>query len=84
MMHIAPELVDTSAMEDETPDEMFEGNEYITLFGPVNMGWKTKDVTKSGVIGSPSYASREKGEKMLDYAVEKLEKIVGEIIRFHY
>ena len=84
MMYIAPELVDETAISDDTPDEMFSGNEYVTLFGPVNMGWKTKDVTKSGVIGSPSFASREKGEKMLRYAVDKLEKILGEIIRFHY
>lgn len=84
MMAIHPELVDQDAIEDETPEAMFEDMKYLSLFGPVNMGWKTKDVTESGVIGSPRFATAEKGEKMLSYATEKLSEIVAELLRFHY
>lgn len=84
MLALAPETVDMSRMIDETPDKMFEQNQYVSLFGPVNMGWKTSDVTMSGVIGVPSKASAQKGEKMLQYAVEKLSEIVEELLTFHY
>ncbi len=84
MMAINPDLVDKNAITDETPDEKFQDMKYLSLFGPVNMGWKTRDVTKSGVIGSPSYATAEKGEKMLQYATDKLEAIVAELLGFQY
>ena len=84
MLKLQPESVHMDRAADETPDAMFEKNRYITLYGPVNMGWKTRDVTKSGVIGSPTFATAEKGEKMLRYAVEKLAAIVAEVLRFRY
>lgn len=84
MLSIAPETVDKSRIIDETPDEMFEKEDYISLFGPINLGWKTKDVTKSGVIGMPSLATAKKGEKFMTYAVDKLAAIVSEILRFQY
>ncbi len=84
MMEIAPETVDESAIADETPDGMFEGKEFVSLFGPITMGWETKDVTKSGVIGCPVSASAQKGKEMLQYATDKLEKIVVEVLGFQY
>lgn len=84
MMAIAPETVNEGAIEDETPDAMFEGKEFISLFGPITMGWETKDVTKSGVIGCPASASAQKGREMLQYATDKLEKILVEILDFQY
>ena len=84
MLALAPQTVDMSRLVDETPDKMFDGNEYVSLYGPVNMGWKTRDVTESGVIGTPSKATGEKGEKMLQYAVEKMGEIVTELLKFVY
>lgn len=84
MMAIAPETVQADRITDEVPDEMFRDNHYISLFGPINMGWKTKDVTQSGVIGSPKSATKEKGEKFMQYAVDKLAQIVEEILSFRY
>lgn len=84
MLYLQPSSVRMDRARDETPDAMFEGDQFVTLFGPVNMGWKTKDVTGSGVIGSPTFATAEKGEKMLHYAVDKLAEIVAEILRFQY
>lgn len=84
MLALAPETVDMSRAVDETPDEMFADNGYVTLYGPVNMGWRTKDVTRSGVIGAPSKATAEKGEQMLQYAADKLAAIVVELLRFGY
>lgn len=84
MLALAPETVDMDRIVDETPDEMFEENNFVSLYGPINMGWKTRDVTKSGVIGTPSKASKEKGERMLQYTVDKLGEIVSELLKFDY
>ena len=69
---------------DEDPAECFTGDKYVTVFGPVNAGWKTADVTKSGVIGAPTYATEEKGHKLFDYACEKLLDIFAEIADISY
>ncbi len=84
LMAIAPETINYEKIADETPDAQFEGNRFISLYGPITMGWKTDDVSKSGVIGSPKYATKEKGEQFMRYAVDKLAEIVKEIINFTY
>lgn len=84
MMAIAPETVNEDAIVDETPDAMFEGKEFVSLYGPITMGWETKDVTSGGVIGCPTCASAQKGKEMLQYATDKLERILVEILGFQY
>lgn len=84
MMAFAPETVKTDKIVDEVPDEMFSGNRHVTLYGPVTMGWKTADVTQSGVIGQPLCATAEKGRIFAQYAVDKLADIVSEILKYKY
>lgn len=84
MLYLQPSSVRMDRVQDETPDAMFADDHFVTLYGPVNMGWKTMDVTHSGVIGCPTFATAEKGEKMLHYAVDKLAEIVAEVLRFQY
>lgn len=84
MLYLQPSSVRMDRAQDETPDAMFADDHFVTLYGPVNMGWKTRDVTHSGVIGSPTFATAAKGEKMLHYAVDKLAEIVAEVLRFQY
>jgi creatinine amidohydrolase len=84
IMALAGETVDFAGIADETPDEKFRDYRYLSLFGPVTLGWRTRDMSKSGVIGSPVHASAEKGRKFMTYAVDKLAVIVEEIIRFSY
>jgi creatinine amidohydrolase len=84
IMAMVPERVVKDKIADETPDEMFKGCKYLSLFGPITMGWATKDVSKSGVIGCPSKASAEKGQRFMKYAVDKLADIVKELLNFSY
>lgn len=84
MLYIDKDLVDMDAAVDETPDAQFAGDRFISLYGPVTMGWKTNDVSAHGVIGDPKEATYEKGKIFMDYAVEKLTAIVEEVLHFHY
>jgi len=83
MLACRPDLVDMTKAVDEDPNPLFQGK-YVNVFGPVNPGWATKDVTKSGVIGAPTFATAEKGEKLFAYAKDKLLEIFGEIAECNY
>lgn len=84
MLHIRPETVHMELAVDEDPVESLRDNDYVTILGPYTAGWKTSDVTKSGVIGAPTYATAEKGKKLFDYAVKELKNIITAFAKTNY
>ncbi|MCL1632827.1 creatininase family protein [Sporolactobacillus sp. CPB3-1] len=84
MLHAAPETVHMELAVDEDPNKALRSNDFVTLFGPYNAGWKTADVTKSGVIGAPTYATAEKGKRLFDYAVKELKDIISAFAQTNY
>lgn len=84
MLYARPETVHMELAVDEDPVECLRDNDYVTVFGPYNAGWKTSDVTKSGVIGAPTYATAEKGKKLFDYAVKELKDIISAFAKTNY
>lgn len=83
MLAIRPETVHMELAINEGPDENLDSDNY-TILGPYIVGWETSDITESGVIGEPSYATVEKGQKLFDYAIKKLNNILIEIIEIKY
>lgn len=83
MLYAKGETVHMELAVDEDPYELND-NKYVTIVGPYIAGWKTSDITKSGVIGSPTFATKEKGQKLFDYAVKKLNDILKELININY
>ena len=79
VMALRPELVDESRLVATFPPEQMRRNKYVTVFGPVNMGWITTDITGTGVVGDATKATAEKGERMLDFAGRKLVDVFREI-----
>ena len=79
VMALRPELVDESQVVATFPPEQMRRNKYVTVFGPVNMGWVTKDITATGVIGDATKGTPEKGRKLLDFAAAKLVEVFREI-----
>ena len=79
VMALRPELVNEKELVAAFPPEQMRKNRYVTVFGPVNMGWITKDISPCGVIGDATKATPEKGEKMLEFAGQKLADIFEEI-----
>lgn len=84
MLDARPEAVNMELAVDEDPVDALGEGEFITILGPYTAGWKTADVSQSGVIGAPTYATAEKGRALFNYAVEKLSDILGEIIKINY
>ncbi|MNZ66721.1 Creatinine amidohydrolase [compost metagenome] len=84
MLHFCPELVDMSKAVDEFPDHQLTDHEHVSIKGPIVPGWKTQDVSSHGVIGAPTLASAEKGRQFVDYAVQKLNQMLLEVIETNY
>lgn len=84
MLHARPETVHMELAVDEDPVESLRDNDFVTVFGPYNAGWKTSDVTKSGVIGAPTFATAEKGKRLFDYAVKELKDILSAFAKTNY
>jgi creatinine amidohydrolase len=78
MLAICPDKV----MMDKCIDEPPKLKAHLT-FEPskkeVAFAWKTKEISDSGVIGTPSKASAEKGRLMLDYLVDRIVTIVKDL-----
>lgn len=84
MLFAQPQSVHMELAIDEDPTACLRDNDYVTVFGPYNVGWKTSDVTQSGVIGAPSFATAEKGKKLFDYAVKELMEIISVFAKTNY
>ncbi len=84
MLHIQPQAVHMELAVDEDPVACLRDNDYVTVFGPYNAGWKTSDVTRSGVIGAPTLATAEKGKRLFDYAVRELMDIISAFAKTNY
>ncbi len=84
MLFAQPESVHMELAVDEDPVACLRDNDYVTVFGPYHAGWKTSDITRSGVIGAPTYATAEKGKKLFDYAVKELMDIISVFAKINY
>jgi len=75
---VRPELV---KMEHAAPDVQKFSSHYLDFTGEHSIGWfaRTAKISESGVMGDPTRASREKGERiwriMVDHLVELVEHL---------
>jgi creatinine amidohydrolase len=47
-----------------------------------NFAWLTKDIAPSGVMGDPSPATRENGERWISEAAARIAEILVEMYKF--
>jgi creatinine amidohydrolase/Fe(II)-dependent formamide hydrolase-like protein len=46
--------------------------------------WKTKNLSKSGILGDPFHASKEKGEIWFNILIEKITFLIEVFIKQHF
>jgi creatinine amidohydrolase len=56
--------------------------EFGNAFEPASRGWITKDRTAPGHIGSPQFASADKGETLFDTFTNDVVKLIERVIRW--
>ncbi len=71
MLAIDPAKVDLERMKRTKPRPRLGASMLHYKIG-VRAGWRTEDISESGVIGDPTKATREKGERLLAAITEKL------------
>jgi creatinine amidohydrolase len=82
VMHLRPDLVDLSAVENWAPRH-FADYEYIRFNGgPVSFGWLSDDFGTPGVIGDPRHASGAFGAALWEASVGQAAASLAEIARF--
>lgn len=80
MLHIAPELVDSSAIEPSERKATFDWAEDNLLESPKAHLYRTfQQITPSGVFGSPEHASPAKGEQITAIVVPAAVKIIEDL-----
>ena len=83
LLHLAPELVDVSAARRQVPDRLAESR-YVRFGGSVSFGWLSNDFGPSGVIGDPTEASAEHGQKLFEATVRALGEQLAEVKAFDF
>lgn len=76
---IRPESVDMSKAKREEP-ELAQPLSFETEdLARVSFGWRAEELTKSGVIGDPTTASRETGSVLLNFVADTISKVINEL-----
>ena len=80
MLHLRPESVRQELVRREIPEPRF-ASERIDLISSaaVTAGWRTDELSSSGVLGAPDLATPEKGERLFEACVEGLSQLIGEL-----
>jgi len=76
MLAIHPDLVQISKVISEEPRFPPKVSLESDDLQNVAYGWKTKEVSESGIIGDPTYATPETGRLLLDYVVQTISSII--------
>ena len=62
--------------------KLYGNLKYLSLEGALPTAWLTRDLSENGVIGDPTNASVERGERLLAHLAEGLSGVFAEICEF--
>lgn len=85
MLALAPERVQMKAAMDfpNLQEALALDFKHLRAYGPHAFGWKAADLNRFGVTGNAGQATVEKGEALLELAVNGLAELVQEISTFN-
>lgn len=81
MLAILPEQVKMDAAVAEYPPEPPEGS-LLSFEGKLPFAWTTRDLSKSGVVGDPTVATKEKGDRILASVASGWVQVIKDIYAF--
>ncbi len=84
VLAIAPDAVRLDRVESggERARELYGRLRYLSLEGALPTAWLTRDLAPNGVIGDPTRASAEAGERILAHLAQALSGVFAEICAF--
>lgn len=81
LLSILPEQVQMDRAVAEYPPSL-PPESLLSLEGKFPFAWMTRDISHSGVIGDPTTATREKGDRLLAALVDGWVKVLREVHEF--
>jgi creatinine amidohydrolase len=81
MLAILPEQVKMEKALAEYPPEQSEGS-LLSLEGKLPVAWVTRDISKSGVIGDATTATKEKGDRILESVSNGWLQVIQDIYKY--
>jgi creatinine amidohydrolase len=80
MLYLRPESVRKELIRREIPEPRFSPERLdLVSPGPVATGWRTHELSSSGVLGAPDLATGEKGKRLFEACVDALARLIGEL-----
>ncbi len=82
MLSILPEQVKMEAAVVEYPSGLPE-NSLLTMEGKLPFAWATRDLSQSGILGDPTVATKEKGDRILESIADGWVRVIKDVYAFH-
>ena len=81
LLSILPDQVKMDAAVCEYPQQLPEGS-LLSMEGKLPFAWTTRDLSRSGVIGDATVATREKGDRIMESVSDGWVKVIRDVYRF--
>jgi creatinine amidohydrolase len=81
LLSILPDQVRMEAAVKEYPQGLPEDS-LLSMEGKLPFAWTTRDLTRSGVLGDATVATKEKGDRFLNSLVESWVQVIRDLYRF--
>jgi creatinine amidohydrolase len=80
MLSILPEQVKMEAAVAEYPQ--LPQDSLLTMEGKLPFAWTTRDLSQTGVLGDPTVATQEKGDRILESVSNGWVQVIQDVYRF--
>lgn len=81
LLSLLPDQVQMDAAVKEYPRQLPQ-NSLLSMESDLPFAWTTRDLTQSGVLGDPTVASKEKGDRILASLVESWVRVIRDLHQF--
>lgn len=81
MLSILPEQVKMEAAVKEYPHGLPEDS-LLSMEGKLPFAWATRDLTQTGILGDPTIATKEKGDRILASVADGWVRVIADIYAF--
>lgn len=81
MLSLLPDQVQMELAVKEYPPDLPQDS-VLSMEGKLPFAWTTRDLSRSGVLGDPTVASRDKGDRFLTALVQGWVQVIRDIYTF--
>ncbi|NEO34548.1 MAG: creatininase family protein, partial [Symploca sp. SIO3C6] len=82
LLSLLPDQVRMDKAIVEYPNNLPDETSVLSMEGNLPFAWMTRDLSKSGVLGDPTVATKEKGDRILTSLAQGWAKTIRDIYRF--